>query len=132
MLRSSFQLIDENSGVSGDRVTRLKQFIVKKYLINLPGYGTVILRSNKEWFEVAVKTLERYVLRFQQPLKKKLQEAIDTNREVLIRALLPSVAQNPPIRWKRFLGSIRGIGDRTRSGANWQTHLAIQTVFSRI
>jgi len=29
-LRSSFQLIDENSDVSGDRVTSLKQFIVKK------------------------------------------------------------------------------------------------------
>ena len=104
LLRSSFQLIDGDSGVSGVRVTSLKQFIVKRYLINLPGYGTVILRSNKEGFEVAVKALERYVLRFQQRLKKKLQEAIDTNREVLIRALLPSVAQNPPARWKRFLG----------------------------
>jgi hypothetical protein len=36
LLRSSFQLIDENSDVSVDRVTSLKQFIVKKYLINLP------------------------------------------------------------------------------------------------
>ena len=105
---------------------------MKRYLINLAGYGTVILRSNKEGFEVAVKALERYVLRFQNRLKKKLQEAIDTNREVLIRALLPSVAQNPPARWKRFLGSIRGIWrSNTRSEANWQTHLAIQTASSR-
>jgi len=104
LLRSSFQLIDENSGVSGDRVTRLKQFIVKRYLVNLPGYGTIIVRSNKEEFEVVVKSLERYVRRFQRRLRKKLQEAIDTNREVLTRALLPSVAQNPPPRWKRFLG----------------------------
>jgi len=37
LLRSSFLLIDENSEVSGDRVARLKQFIVKRYLINLPG-----------------------------------------------------------------------------------------------
>jgi len=37
-------------------------------------------------------------------LKKKLQGAIDANREVLISALLPSVAKNPPVRWKRFLG----------------------------
>ena len=104
LLRSSFQLIDENSDLSGDRVTRLKQFIVKTYLINLPGYGTVILRSDKEKFQVAVKALERYVHRFQRRLKKKLQKAIDTNREVLTLALLPSVAKNPPVRWKRFLG----------------------------
>ena len=38
LLRSSFQLIDGKSEVSGERVTRLKQFITKKYLINLPGY----------------------------------------------------------------------------------------------
>jgi hypothetical protein len=104
LLRSSFQLIDENSDVSGDRVTRLKQFIVKKYLINLPGYGTVILRSNKGEFQAAAKALERYVHRFQGRLKKKLQKAIDMNREVLTSALLPSVAKNPPARWRRFLG----------------------------
>ena len=37
-------------------------------------------------------------------MKKKLQKAIDANREVLTLALLPSVAENPPVRWKRFLG----------------------------
>jgi hypothetical protein len=62
------------------------------------------LRSNKGEFQVAVKALERYVHRFQRRLKKKLQEAIDANREVLTSALLPSVAKTPPARWKRFLG----------------------------
>jgi hypothetical protein len=104
LLRSSFQLLDESSEVSGDRVTRVKQFIVKKYLINLPSYGTVILRTNKGEFQVAVRALERYVYRFQCRLKKNLQKAIDTNRESLISALLPSVAKNPPVRWTRFLG----------------------------
>ena len=104
LLRSSFQLIDENSEVSGDRVTKLKQFIVKKYLINLPGYGTVILRSNKKDFQVAVEALARYVHRFQRRLKKELQKAIDTNREVLTAALLPSVIKSPPGRWTRSLG----------------------------
>ena len=104
LLQSSFQLIEENGELSGARVTRLKQFIVKKYLINLPGYGTVILRSNKESFEAAVKALRKYVLRFQRRLKKDLQRAIDRNRDVLISALLPSVAKSFPVRWRRFLG----------------------------
>lgn len=104
LLRSTFQLIEENSELSGDRVNKLKQFIAKKYLIPLAGYGTVILRSNKADCQVAVKALERYVHRFQRILKKKLQAAIDANRDVLVAALLPSVATNPPARWKRFLG----------------------------
>jgi hypothetical protein len=94
LLRSSFQLIGEDAELSGNRVTRLKQFIVKNNLINLTGYGTVILRTNKERFQLAVKALEQYVHRFQLRLKKKLQQAIDSNRETLIAALLPNVQQN--------------------------------------
>jgi hypothetical protein len=104
LLRSSFQLIEENSELSGARVNRLKQFISKKYLIQLPGYGTVILRTNKAAFEVAVKALEKYVHRFQRLLKKRLQRAIDANRETLVSALLPGVTANRPDRWERFLG----------------------------
>src|ERR1700683_4979568 len=103
LLRSSSQLIDEESELSGERVTKLKQFIVKEYLINLPGYGTVILSSKKEKFQVAVNTLERYVHRFQSRLKKKLQQAIDRNREIVTAAVLPNVLRNPPTRWNSFL-----------------------------
>lgn len=105
LLRSSFQLIDEDSEVSGDRVTRLKQFIADKYLISLSGHGTVVLRTNKSDFQIAVKALERYVHRFQRQLKKKLQRAIEANREVLTSALLPGVAKNPPARWTKYLGA---------------------------
>lgn len=105
LLHSSFQLIEEGSELSGDKVTRLKQFIAQKYLINLPGYGSVILRSQKETFEAAVAALAKYIKRFQRQAKKKLQVAIDSNRRVLTEALLPSVEANPPIRWKKFLGT---------------------------
>jgi len=105
LLRSSFQLIDENSELSGERVNKLKQFIAKKYLIVLPGFGTVILRSNKENFQAAVRALERYVHRFQRLLKKKLQAAIDSNREILVSALLLGLVGKPPGRWNRFLGN---------------------------
>ncbi len=104
LLHSSFQLIEEGSALSGDQVTRLKQFIAQKYLINLPGYGSVILRSQKEAFEYAVIALEKYIKRFQRQAKRKLQAAIDSNRKVLTGALLSSVEANPPARWKKFLG----------------------------
>lgn len=103
LVRSSFQLIGGHSEVSGDRVTRLKQFIADKYLIGLPGHGTVILRDKKTDFQAAVKALERYVHRFQRLLKKKLESAIEANREALTSALLPSIVKNPPDRWQKFL-----------------------------
>ena len=103
LLRSSFQLIEENSELSGERVNKLKQFIAKKYLIGLPGYGNVVLRNKKDDFQTAVKALERYVHRFERLLKKKLQAAIDANREVLVSALIPGAVANPPARWNRYL-----------------------------
>jgi len=73
LLHSSFQLIGEVPALSGDRVIRLKQFIAKKYLVNLPGFGNVILRSEKEAFETAVRALDKFIMRFQRQVKKQLQ-----------------------------------------------------------
>jgi hypothetical protein len=105
LLRSSFQLIEDDSEASGNKVINLKKYIVKEFLISLPGYGTVVLRSRKEQFQEAVKTLEHYVQRFQKQLKKKLQASIDANRDTLTEALLPGVVAKPPKRWARFIGN---------------------------
>jgi hypothetical protein len=105
LLQSSFQLIENNSESSGNRVIDLKKHIVKEYLISLPGYGTVVLRTRKEQFEKAVGTLKRYVERFQKRLKVQLQAAMDSNRETLTQALLPGVVARPPKRWSRFIGN---------------------------
>ena len=102
LVNSNSKLIGDNADLSGDRVNKLKQFIVKKYLIQLPGYGAVILRMDKADFEVALSALKKYVVRFQRLLKKKLQAEIDANRELLVAALLPSVTAMPPERWNRF------------------------------
>jgi hypothetical protein len=105
LLHSSFQLVDEDSGVSGERVDKLKQRIVARHLINFPGYGTVILRTNKERFKRAVRRLEQFVVCFRERLENQLQSAMDSNRDALIEGLLPSVLAKPPDRWLKFLGS---------------------------
>jgi hypothetical protein len=103
-LHSAYQLIEDGSSVSGERVTKLKQQIYKRYLTVLPGYGTVILREKKAAFERAVLALKRYIACFQKHLEEKLQESIDVNREVLVSALLPGVLESPPNRWERLIG----------------------------
>ncbi len=105
LLHSSFQLIDDaNVEISGSKITKLKEFIVDKYLIVLPHYGTVILRENKDNFNQAVKTLKKFIVRFQKRIQNKLQKDIDENRKALAIALSPSVIKNCPSRWQKFLG----------------------------
>jgi len=106
LLHGYFQLIDNNDKLlSGDKITKLKNFIISKYLIILPNYGTVIRRENKDDFALAVATLKKYNQRFQKRVKKALQKGIDDNRQSLVKALSPSVVKNCPARWTKFLGN---------------------------
>jgi hypothetical protein len=104
LLRSTFRLVGEGSEISGYRVAKLKEWIVKRYLIVLPGYGTVVLRSKKPDFETAVTALRHYVSRFQKRVQKQLEAEMEVNRGTLLEALTPAVCKKPPVRWKRDLG----------------------------
>ena len=104
LLRSSFQLIEKNTKLSGERISRLRRFIAKSFLVQLPNYGTVVERARKAEFIAAINTLERYIRRFEKFQKKHLQEAIREKCELVISALTPGVIANPPKRWKRKLG----------------------------
>lgn len=106
LLHSSFQLIDdEDAKISGAEITDHKQKIVNDFLVNLPNFGNVILRSKKEEFEAAVNDLEKHIEAFQKELEAKLQKAINKNRTTLINALAPAVIAQTPDRWKKFLPS---------------------------
>ena len=105
LLRATFKLVGEKSAVSGQDVWKLKEQIVKKFLIVLPGYGTVVLRTNKSEFESAVEELKKFVETFQNQVREELQKEMDNNRSVLLKALASSVLKNPPNDWIRFLGS---------------------------
>jgi len=104
LLRSSFQLVEKNTELSGERIHQLRNFIAKTFLVILPNYGTVIERARKEEFEAAVWILKRYIRRFEKLQKKCLQETIRDKCELVISALTPGVVASPPKRWKRRLG----------------------------
>lgn len=104
LLKSTFQLIDGEGPLSSDQVNRLKELVVRRYLILLPGYGWVVLRRNKPQLEKAVGVLEKYIERYQRRITKRLQDEIDANRSALAQALFPAVRRNPPQRWLKFIG----------------------------
>lgn len=106
LLHSSFQLIDdEDTKISGEEITAHKEKIADDFLVNLPNFGNVILRSKKEEFEAAVAKLNTHIEEFQKELKAKLQTAINKNRAALVAALAPAVIAQTPDRWKKFLPS---------------------------
>lgn len=103
-LRSSYQLIDdEDAKISGKVITDQKDQIIREFLINLPNYGNVILRSKKEEFEAAVDELKKRIEEFQKELEAKLQNAIDKNRISLVETLAPAVIAKTPKRWNKHL-----------------------------
>ena len=63
------------------------------------------MRSNKEAFEKAVAELKKQVKQFQADVEKGLDAEIKTNKNTLLKALLPSVKASPPERWTKFLGA---------------------------
>jgi len=105
LLRSSFRLVEENGALSGDRVARMRRRIAKRFLINLEGYGTVVLRSNKASFVRAVERLKRFVGLYQEHVEETLQKEMDTNCAALVDTLLPTVRERPPSRWRKFAGN---------------------------
>ncbi len=106
LLHGQFQLIDdEDAKISGAEITEHKEKIANDFLVNLPNFGNVILRSKKEAFEAALDGLQKHIENFQKELETKLQKAIDKNRTALVNALAPAVIAQTPVRWKKFLPS---------------------------
>lgn len=111
-LHASFDLVGRtelNAKVNGNKVTEeslraRRTEIMRKYLISLKGYGSVVLKINKQELEKAVEELRQEVRGFQQQLSKALEARMDTNRKTLVKALLPTVVRNPPERYVKYLG----------------------------
>jgi len=104
-LRSSFKLIGKNSKISEKKLSDKKKKITDRFLIQIKGYGAVILRSKKEEFDKEITVFKEDIKKFQNEIEKKLNEEISQNKKTLIAALLPAVKRKHPERWAKFLSS---------------------------
>lgn len=82
--------------------------IEKRFLVTLAGYGTVVLRSNKDRFVDAVGELEAEVERFRKGVTEQVAKHIEMGRKTLTEALLPAVQRNPPDAYTKTLGPTPG------------------------
>jgi len=89
-VRHSDRRITESSLADGRRA------IVRQYLVSLPGYGSVVLRSRKEQLLEAVAVLRSDVDRFARGVTAQLEAIIQQGRASVCEALLPTLERNPP------------------------------------
>lgn len=98
-LRSHFQLVAENSKLSGDHLRKDRDLISRRFLKNVPNFGNLVRRADKDKLQEAVEQLRQSVQTFKTKLEAELQASIDRSREELTKALLPGVARRPPKEW---------------------------------
>jgi len=91
--------------ITEDSLQKLRQEIVRDYLITIKGYGSVALRANKDKLLKAVRKLRAAVKVFQKGITQNLQQHMDSNAKALVEALLLAVASNPPDAYTKFHGS---------------------------
>lgn len=99
LLKASYRVVSQADALSGKHLEHDKNLIMKRYLKSLPGYGTAMLRTQKDKFKADIESLRNSVGTFKKNITEKLQEAMDKNRKALHQALLPSVITNPPKDW---------------------------------
>jgi hypothetical protein len=105
LLQATFQLVDRDSELSGDKLLKRKAAIEKKFLVNIANYGKVIIRSGRPEFDQAVEGLRAEVCEFQRQAREKLNDAIKKNLNEVIARLLPVVISKPPERWLKWIGT---------------------------
>ena len=90
--------------VTEESLAKRKQEILKDFVTPLKGYGSVVLRSNKDRLLQAVEGLKADLAAFQKGIKDDLQERMDDNALSLVKALLPAVLANPPAAYTKVHG----------------------------
>lgn len=100
LLQSKFRLIGgDDDSVWGDELFRIKELIMSKHLVAVPGYGHVLPVENYRRFERAVDVLKQMLERAKERCERQIQALIDARLNALHAVLLPGVERTPPVEW---------------------------------
>lgn len=84
-----------------------KKTLLKDFLIVVPAYGAVILRSRRAEFDKRIKEFKEWVDAFKKGVTKQIEESLKKAKESLVEQLIPHVVQHPPSEWRKTM-----IGDK--------------------
>jgi hypothetical protein len=105
-LRATFRLVapEEVEMLSPEEVEGQRRFIERTYFHVVPRYGTLILQREKDKLLEDLERLSAAVARFAERVRETVQQALEKNRQELVRALLPALKLRPPQKWQRPAG----------------------------
>jgi hypothetical protein len=75
----------------------------KEFLFDIPKFGVVIRRANKQEFEARLKLLQERLKLYVEALKKNINAHLKTARHKLTSSLVEGVKKNPPASWKKLM-----------------------------
>ena len=80
-----------------------KKRIIENFLVVLPKFGTVILRSRRQDFDARVAEFEEKVKGFQKAVEEQLKKEMEKSRGHLAHELAKRLMPNLPVRMKKTL-----------------------------
>jgi hypothetical protein len=95
---------EKGNTINERSLLKRRKDIEDSFLVKLTGYGTVVLRGNKERLLEAVEQLKSEVSLYSQGAVKQLHEQMNRSSRRLVDALFPSVKQNPPDSYTKLHG----------------------------
>jgi hypothetical protein len=99
LLNSNCSLLEEHSALSGADLMKARLTLDENYLVSLPGFGKVILRSSKDEFLSKIEQFKARIVEHKKKVERDLEAEIETKRKRLYEGLLPAVLANPPRSW---------------------------------
>jgi hypothetical protein len=105
-----------------------KKTLLKDFLIAVPAFGSVILRSRREEFDKRIVTFKERVGAFKEGVTKQIEDSLKKAKQSLIEQLIPHVVQHPPPEWRKTM-----IGDKlTKAEAGERLDEELTSLFSAV
>ena len=84
-------------------IQRERNQLKKEFLFDIPKFGVVIRRANKQEFEQRVRILEKKMKLYAEAVKKNIEGHLGKAKERLKHSLAERLSKNPPAAWKKFM-----------------------------
>ncbi|MFC1497169.1 hypothetical protein ACFLS1_01680 [Verrucomicrobiota bacterium] len=82
-----------------------KKAIVSEFLLVVPRFGTVILRSRRNDFDKRIEVFKERVEAFKKGVVQQVEEHLLKTKESLIGDLISHVKEKPPEKWRKTMPS---------------------------
>ena len=82
-----------------------KKAIISEFLLVVPRFGTVILRSRRKDFDERIETFKQRVESFKEGVIQKIEEQLGKTKDNLVVDLVPHVTTKPPEKWRKTMTS---------------------------